>query len=153
MILEWMARLGAWGWLVFGMILLSAEILMPGVFLIWIGLAAMVVGLLSLALWETSWWVWEVQILIFAALSVISVLMGRRYLIQRGGATTDEPYLNQRGEGLVGRIVTLKEPIIDGRGRIHIDDTVWIVEGPDLMTGERVKVMAADGRGLKVEKI
>lgn len=151
MIAHWIVAMGPWSWLVIGAILLVAEILNPGIFLIWIGIAAVAVGLLSLALWDSAWWVWEIQLLLFAVFSVIAVLAGRRYFVSRG-QESDEPNLNNRGESLVGRTATLREPVTEGRGRIHIDDTVWIIEGPDLEAGSRVRVTAAHGRVLKVEK-
>ncbi len=151
MITDWVTSLGPWSWLVFGAILLGLEILVPGVFLIWIGFAALIVGLLSIALWETTWWVWEIQLLLFAILAGASVLFGRRYFLS-SGKDSDQPHLNERGAGLVGRTATLREPITDGSGRVHIDDTVWIVEGPDADVGTKVRIMSSNGRILKVEK-
>ena len=151
MIAYWVTLMGPWSWLAFGAILLIAEILVPGIFLIWIGMAAAATGLLSLALWETSWWVWEVQLVVFAALSVLFVLVGRRWLLARG-LQTDEPSLNNRGQSLVGRTAVLREPIAEGKGRIHIDDSVWVIDGPDCEAGTRVRVTQAHGRVLVVEK-
>ncbi len=137
-------------WWILGVVLLAAELAAPGVFLIWIGAAAIVIGLLSLALWETAFWGWQVQLLLFAALSGAFALAGRRFYSSRNQAT-DEPNLNRRGESLVGRTATLHEPIAEGRGRIRLDDTWWSVMGPDLPAGTQVKVVAASGRDLKVE--
>ena len=145
-------ELGPWGWWLLGLVLLAAELVLPGVFLVWIGAAAIVVGALSLLLWETSFWLWQVQLLIFAALSVVSVFLGRR-LLSNGNAVTDEPLLNQRGASLVGRTATLHEPVVEGRGRIRLDDTFWPVMGPDLPAGTRVRVTTSNGRDLTVEAI
>lgn len=145
-------ELGPWGWWLLGLVLLAAELVMPGVFLVWIGAAAIVVGALSLLLWETSFWLWQVQLLIFATLSVVSALLGRR-LLSNGNAVTDEPLLNQRSASLVGRTATLQEPVVEGRGRIRLDDTFWPVMGPDLPAGTRVRVITSNGRDLTVEAI
>jgi membrane protein implicated in regulation of membrane protease activity len=143
-------NLGPWSWWILGVVLLAAELAAPGVFLIWIGAAAIVIGALSLALWDTAFWGWHVQLLLFAVLSGAFALAGRRFYSSRNQAT-DEPNLNRRGESLVGRTATLHEPIAEGRGRIRLDDTWWSVMGPDLPTGTQVKVVAATGRDLTVE--
>ncbi|MBW6421667.1 NfeD family protein [Rhizobium sp. XQZ8] len=143
-------NLGPWSWWILGLLLLVAELLVPGVFLIWIGAAAIVVGALSLALWDTALWGWHIQLLLFAVLSVVFAILGRRIYAGRG-QTSDEPLLNRRGESLIGRTATLHEPIAEGHGRIRLDDTWWTVVGPDLPSGTRVKVTAASGRDLTVE--
>ncbi len=152
MILELIRSLGPWSWWILGLVLLALELLVPGVFLIWIGAAAVVLGALSLALWETSVWGWHVQLLLFAVLSVVFALLGRRFYSGRG-AKSDEPWLNRRGESLIGRTATLSEPIREGRGRIKLDDTMWSVMGPDLPEGARVRVVASSGRDLTVEPV
>lgn len=144
-------ELGPWSWWVLGMLLLAAELLMPGVFLVWIGLAALGTGALSLLLWDFAVWTWQVQALFFAAAAVLFTLMGRRHF-GRTDIGSDEPLLNQRGASLVGRTATLAEPIREGRGRIRLDDTIWIVSGPDLPAGTQVRVIASNGRDLTVEQ-
>lgn len=146
------AELGPWAWWVLGIVLLTLEVLMPGVFLVWIGIAAIITGALSLLLWETAWWVWQLQWLVFAALSIVSVLVGRR-LVLSDSKKTDEPFLNLRGQSLIGRTATLEQPITEGRGRIRLDDTMWSVQGPDLPVGTRVRVTASSGRELTVESV
>ena len=143
-------QLGPWSWWVLGLVLLAAELVVPGFFLVWIGLAAIIVGALSLLFWENTFWIWQVQLLVFAASAVIVTLLGRRY-VYNNNQTTDEPFLNQRGASLVGRTATLNEPITEGRGRIRLDDTFWTVMGPDLPAVSRVNVVASNGRDLTVE--
>ncbi|MBB5572965.1 MULTISPECIES: NfeD family protein [Rhizobium] len=143
-------ELGPWSWWVAGFVLLAAELIAPGFFLVWIGLAAVIVGALSLAFWDSAFWIWQVQLLVFAACAIIVTLLGRRY-VYNNNQITDEPFLNQRGASLVGRTATLNEPIAEGRGRIRLDDTYWTVMGPDLPAGTRVKVVASNGRDLTVE--
>ncbi|MDX3929297.1 MAG: NfeD family protein [Shinella sp.] len=152
MIARIVTELGPWAWWVLGIILLIAEVLMPGVFLVWIGIAAILTGALSLMLWDAAIWTWHAQWLVFAALSLVAVLAGRRWIRSRG-ETSDEPFLNQRGQSLVGRTATLDQPIREGRGRIRLDDTIWSVQGPDLPAGTRVRVIASSGRDLTVEAV
>lgn len=150
MLTAFLAEFGPWSWWVLGLILLAAELLLPGVFLVWIGLAAIAIGLVSLGLWQSAYWPWEVQLIAFALLSMVFVIAGRRFYAGPAGAS-DEPLLNQRGASLVGRIATLGEPVRDGRGRLKIDDTFWPVKGADMPAGTRVRVTAADGATLSVE--
>jgi len=149
MIAGLVSELGPWSWWIAGLVLLAAEMLVPGFFLVWIGLAALIVGMLSLLFWDSSFWLWQVQAIVFALLAVAATLIGRRLILRHG--ETDQPFLNQRAESLVGRTATLAEPIREGRGRIRLDDTVWRVSGPDLPVGTKVKVVATDGRYLTVE--
>ncbi len=152
MIAAFIAEVGPWSWWLLGLALLAAELLMPGVFLVWIGAAAIAIGALSLLFWEKPFWAWEVQALLFAALSVVFVFLGRR-LLSSGAGVSDQPLLNQRGQSLVGRTATLHEPIREGRGRIRLDDTFWTVQGPDLPAGTRVRVAKSIGRDLIVEAV
>lgn len=140
-----LSGLDVWAWFVLGGLLLVAEIAAPGAFLLWLGLAALATGALSLAV-ELSW---QAQVLAFAALAVAAVLVGRR--VSPGpGKASDRPFLNRRAQGFVGRVFTLEEPIVGGVGRVRIDDTVWRVTGPDTASGTEVKVVAADGAVLTV---
>lgn len=136
------AELGPWNWMVLGFVLLTLEILVPGVFLLWIGLAALIVGAISLMIWDAGFWTWEVQVVTFLALSLISAFAGKK-IMGKGNEATDQPLLNRRGDQLVGRTATLTEPITNGRGRVRIGDTTWRVSGPDLPAGVTVRVKAA----------
>ena len=143
-------ELGPWAWMVLGFVLLAAEIVVPGIFLLWIGLAAIATGLLSLLLWSAPFWVWQVQWLVFLALALVSAYAGKRIMTARADES-DQPLLNRREAQLVGRTATLSEPIKEGYGRIRIDDTMWRVHGPDAPGGARVRVVAVDNSILVVE--
>ncbi|MGO4836414.1 NfeD family protein, partial [Rhizobiaceae sp. 2RAB30] len=106
MIESLLSELGPWNWMVLGFVLLALEILVPGVFLLWIGLAALATGALSLFLWSTAFWIWQVQVLVFLVLSLVAAYAGKRLMAGRGDQT-DQPLLNRRGDQLVGRIATL----------------------------------------------
>ncbi len=133
-----------WMWLVLGLILVGVEILAPGLFLFWLGLAAGLTGLLAFVL-DLSW---QVEWTIFAVLALVLVGVGRELARRKGKG--DQPFLNQRGNALVGREFPLAEPIINGFGAVRIDDTIWRVSGPDAPRGARVKVVGVDGATLKV---
>ncbi|MDN2565039.1 NfeD family protein [Aquibium sp. A9E412] len=145
-------ELGPWNWMVLGFALLALEILVPGIFLLWIGIAAILTGALSLQLWGFDFWGWQAQVLTFLALALASALVGRLIMRRAAQEETDQPLLNRRAEQLVGRTATLDEPITDGYGRIRLGDTTWRVSGPDLPAGTRVRVAAASGARLTVEK-
>jgi membrane protein implicated in regulation of membrane protease activity len=146
------AELGPWNWMVLGFALLAMEILVPGVFLLWIGVAALIIGAISLLIWDASFWIWQVQVIAFLALALVSAYLGNR-LMGGTNAESDQPLLNLRGEQLIGRTATLTEPIREGRGRIQLGDTLWRVSGPDLPPGARVRVTSATDSELTVEAI
>jgi len=150
MIVEWFSDFGLWNWFILGAALLVVEILAPGVYLLWLGIAAILTGLLSFLLSNSGIWGWQAQVLVFLALSVICVLIGRRVFPTSGSEDTDEPLLNQRERQLVGRTATLEEPIREGHGRIRLGDTLWRVTGPELPAGAQVRVTDAAGGRLTV---
>lgn len=65
---------------------------------------------------------------------------------------TDEPTLNRPASGLIGRSAIVTEPIIDGRGKVRIGDTVWIAEGPDTPVDTRMRVTGTSGIALVVDR-
>jgi len=138
--------LGPWSWWALGLILLGFEILVPGVFIMWFGLAALAVGSFALIV-PTSW---SFQIFLFAVLSVIAVIVGRM-VVKYGPAADEKTGLNDRGGRYVGRTFSLTEPIANGEGRLNIDDTIWRISGPDLSAGRQVRVVSADAARLFVE--
>ena len=143
---EMFSTLGTWNWLIFGLILMALELLAPGVFLFWLGLAALLVGLISFAIHPP----WQLQLLMFAMFAAAAVPLWRRVARNNTAASTSNPFLNKRAKALVGRVFTLEKPIIDGSGTVKIDDTVWRVAGPDTPAGSRVKIVQADGASLTV---
>jgi membrane protein implicated in regulation of membrane protease activity len=140
------STLGTWNWLIFGFVLMTLELIAPGVFLFWLGLAALLVGLLSFALHPP----WQIQLLMFAVFAAAAVPVWLRLAWGRGAASSDRPFLNRRADALVGRVFTLEKPIVDGSGTVRIDDTIWRVAGPDAPAGSRVRVVQADGANLTV---
>ena len=143
---EMFSTLGTWNWLIFGFVLMALELAAPGVFLFWLGLAALLVGLVSFALHPS----WQAQLLLFAVFALAAVPIWRRLAATSRRASHGNPFLNRRSAALVGRVFTLEKPIVDGSGTVRIDDTVWRVAGPDAPAGSRVKVVRADGANLTV---
>ena len=143
-----LSGLSFWGWWIFAVLLMTLEMFLPGAIFLWIGIAAGIVGLLLLLLPDLSpTWQWT----LFALLSVASVLGAKRYLHGRP-IRSDRPTLNRRGEQYVGRQFTLEHAIRNGVGRLHVDDTMWKVAGPDLPAGTAIQVTGTDGTILKVER-
>jgi membrane protein implicated in regulation of membrane protease activity len=143
---EMFVTLGTWNWLIFGFVLMALELLAPGVFLFWLGLAALLVGLLSFAIDPA----WQTQLLMFAVFAVAAVPAWRYFARSASSHSVSNPFLNKRTEAMIGREFTLEKPIVDGAGTVRIDDTVWRVAGPDTPAGSRVKIVQADGASLTV---
>jgi membrane protein implicated in regulation of membrane protease activity len=143
---EMFSTLGTWNWLVFGLLLMGFELMLPGVFLFWLGLAALLVGLLSFVIAPS----WQLQLLMFAVFAAAAVPVWRRVAHSNSGVSNSNPFLNKRSEAMIGRVFTLEKPIIDGAGTVRIDDTIWRVAGPDTPAGSRVRIVRADGASLTV---
>lgn len=144
--IEMFATLGSWNWLILAAVLMALELIAPGVFLFWLGLAALMVGLVSLVVYSP----WQAQLLMFAAFAAAAVPVWRRLAIGTRPVDGRNTFLNRRAEALVGRVFTLERPIIDGIGTLRIDDTVWRVAGPDTPAGSKVTIVRADGASLTV---
>jgi len=114
---------------------------------LWMGIASGIVGVVLLIIPTTPW---QVQIVLFAVFSIASILAYMAYL-KRNPIATDEPRLNRRGEQYVGRVFTLTEPVVNGSGKIRVDDSTWKIIGDDCPAGSKVRVVAADGVLLKIE--
>lgn len=142
----YLVELGAWNWLIVAVVLLGLELLAPGIFLVWLGIAAAVTGVIALTI--DIGWQW--QLVLFAILAMVSVFAAHRYLRGNLDTPSDRPLLNRRALQHVGKSYTLAEPIENGRGKIRIGDSLWQVEGPDTPVGESVTVTGADGTVLQV---
>ncbi|MDR3499347.1 MAG: NfeD family protein [Parvibaculum sp.] len=140
------SALGPWTWWIAAAVLAILELVVPGIFFIWLAGAAAVVGAIILAVDLPV----TVQVALFAVFSVVAVWGSRRYL-GRHPIESDQPLLNQRAATYVGRVVTLEQPIENGRGKVRIGDTLWLAEGPDLPAGATVRVVRGDGAVLVVE--
>lgn len=139
--MEWLNELTFWHWWILAAVLLALETLVPGAIFLWMGIAAIVVGGLT---YFIPGWGWEWEILVFAILSLASIFLWRAYL-HRNPQQSDQPLLNQRGRQYIGRTFTLTEGIVNGMGKIRVDDSTWKVRGPDCPPGTTVIVNDVDG--------
>ncbi len=144
-----MESISFWHWLILAVLLIILEVLAPGAFFLWLGISAGVVGLILWTMPEISW---ESQLLLFSVISVVSIAL---WLIRlrKHPTESEDGTINERSQQYVGRVFTLVEPIIDGYGKIHVDDSFWQVSGTDCEKGTKVKVTSTDGMTLKVEPI
>ena len=139
--LDILSALGpVWTWVLIGLILMGAELAISGVFLVWLGIAAMITGL-ETALVPMPW---QAQILFFAGLSVGLVILAQKRMAGRPNS------LNRGANGLIGQEFRLDTAITEGVGRIRVNDTVWRVSGADAPAGTRIRVTGIDGTVLIV---
>lgn len=140
-------RWEVFGWAALAMLLLAAEALAPGAFMLWLGFAAVAV---FAAVWIIPDIPLLVQVLAFVLLSFASVQVYRTWFRGRE-VSSDQPALNRRTAALVGRVVPLERAIVEGRGRVQIADAYWEVTGPDLPAGTPVRISGGDAMTLDVE--
>jgi len=148
--MTWLSEIQFWHWFIAAVVLITLEmVVLPAVFFLWMGIAAGVVGLLLMLIPGMQY---MAQIIIFTVIAVVSLVLHKLYL-KNNPPATDEPTLNRRGEKYVGRTFTLHEAIINGVGKIKVDDSMWKVTGEDMVKGGKVKVTSVDGTVFKVEAV
>lgn len=144
-----MSTLTHWHWWVLALALIVLEVFAPGAVFIWMGFGAAVVGVILLIAPDLGW---EYQFMVFTVFSIVSIAAWKMY--QRKHPTeTDRPTLNRRGEQYIGRTFTLSEPVVNGLGKIRVDDSTWKIEGADCAAGTQVRVTGVEGTILKVENV
>ncbi|MCU1718505.1 NfeD family protein [Pseudomonas sp. 5P_3.1_Bac2] len=144
---EFVQQLSPWNWLALGTLLLILEVFGAGGYLLWIGLAAVSVGILSFVVGDIPW---SAQFVAFGLLSVVTVWLWHRHQ-QRTSQSPSQAGLNQRGSELLGREFPLHEAISRGRGKIKAGDSLWLVSGADMPAGSNVRVVGQEGVILLVE--
>ncbi len=137
-----------WHWFALAGTLLALEMVVPGAFFLWVGIAAALTAVLLLIF---STMIIEVQVSVFALLSVVTLVIWWKWY--RNPIATDQPNLNRRGEQYVGRTFTLTVPVVNNFGKIRVDDSYWKIQGEDCKIGASVKVVGVDGVVLQVETI
>jgi membrane protein implicated in regulation of membrane protease activity len=147
--MDWFDGLAAhWVWLTLGLVLAGLEMLVPGVYLIWLAAAAIITGVLTATL-DLSL---PVQVIDFVFLSLIIAFSAKRFLRDRPIASSD-PLMNRRGARLVGESAVVVLAIEHGSGRVKLGDSEWIARGPDAAVGERVRISGSEGAILLVEPL
>ena len=143
----WLLEPTYWSWWLLGLVLIILEMLLPGTFMLWLGMAALGVGLVVLLFPALDWqWQW----LLFAVLSLAALTVWWAYF-RKHPFHSEEPLLNRRGHQYIGRVFTLDVPIVNGQGKLRVDDSVWKITGEDRPAGTHVRVTGVDGVVLKVE--
>jgi hypothetical protein len=138
-----------WHWWIWGMVLLGVEVFAPGFFFLWFGIAAGVLGFVVLVDPSISW---QIQIIAYALLSLASIFAWQYWFRTRLTPLSDRPNLNRRSDQYINRVFTLEQPIINGRGRVRVDDSWWpVVAGEDFPADTMVRVVAVENMALRVE--
>ena len=144
--MDWLNGLEAhWVWLTIGVLLAGLEMLAPGVYLIWLGIAAIVTGVLTGLLHLSL----PVQVIDFVFLSLICAYSARRLLTDSPIASVD-PLMNRRMARMVGATAVVVQAIEHGRGRVHLGDSEWNVRGPDAPAGACMRVVGIEDGALVV---
>ena len=136
-----------WLWLIGGVVLLIAELIAPGFFLVFIGAAAIATGLAALLLPLSI----PLQLAIFAVLAFLAARIGGRRAYAMRYEHSPDPFLNDRAKRLLGRVVVVTEAIDTHGGRVRVGDSDWSARGGPAAVGERVRIVDIDGNCLKVE--
>lgn len=136
-----------WGWIVLGIVLITVELVVPAAFFLGLGAAAILVGLIVLVVPELDL---AAQLLFFSAFALISIVLAKKFIKNRVHES-EQPLLNLRGHQYVGRKFTLEEPIVNGQGKIRVDDSTWKINGGDCEAGVVVTITGVDGVVLQVE--
>jgi len=140
----------AWFWWALALALFALEAILPGAFMLWLGIAALASGVIQ-------WLFPEIGVVsqwgLFGLFAIVTVVLGRRYKARNPPKPSDHPLLNRRTAQLVDKVYALESPIVNGRGRIKVGDAFWAVEGEDLPAGARVRVIGVDGATLRVRGI
>lgn len=147
--MDWFNNLEAhWVWLTLGLLLAGLEMLVPGIYLIWLAVAAIITGVMTLAL-DLSF---PIQVIDFVFLALIIAFSAKRFLGEKPIESSD-PLMNRRGARLVGETALVVEAIEHGSGRVKLGDSEWIARGPDAAKGERVRIRGTEGSMLLVEPL
>jgi len=144
---EWLKEANLLLWFIFGLVLLCAELALPGIFLVWFGASALATALIVAVFLPFLAWQW--QIIIFLLCSVAAVLLSRRYFGKKQGG--DTPFLNNRIAELIGQNFVLETAISGNKGSLHIDDSLWQICGEDMPKGSRVRITGYKAGALEVE--
>jgi len=147
--MDWLGDLDAhWVWLTLGLLLAALEMLVPGVYLIWLAVAALITGVLTFA-FDLSL---PLQVIDFVFLSLIAAFSAKRFLGERPIESSD-PLMNRRGARMIGETALVVTAIEHGSGRVKVGDSEWIARGAETAAGQRVRIVGTDGSTLLVEPL
>jgi membrane protein implicated in regulation of membrane protease activity len=137
-----------WLWLIGGVLLLIAEVIAPGFFLVFVGAAAIATGLFTV-LFDLGT---VPQLALFVLYALIAVMLGRRFYANRSTDSAD-PLLNDPAARLVGKVVTVAAAVDEHHGRVRVGDGEWSARGGPAAVGDRVRITGVDGNCLNVEPV
>lgn len=137
-------NMAAWHWMSVGVAFLCFELMFPGIFMLWFGISGLVTaGLVYLFGFSGAF-----AIVIFLIIGVAVSMFGHKY-------QNKEPkfLVNNVKNMMIGKIITLPDPLQNGQVRVKIGDGHWTLTGPDLPIGAKVKVIEVSGNSLVVERV
>jgi membrane protein implicated in regulation of membrane protease activity len=137
-----------YGWWLLALLLVGAELMVPGFFMLWIGIAAAALGVVLLFVPDLGF---GMQSVVFTVFALISCFLYWRFVRHAMDEPTDQPHLNRRAEQYIGRRFVLETAIVNGVGKARVGDSPWLVEGPELPAGAAIEVVGVDGTTLKVK--
>ena len=148
--MEFFQALQAWHWLILGLVLLAAEALGAGGFVLGAAIAALLQAALVALIPDMSW---QMQLTIYAFTAVIlSVLYWK--LFRSYNEKSDNEQINDRASQMIGRRISLPEDLASGQGKIQFGDTLWRVSAQQpLQQGDLVEVKATQEMVLLIEKV
>jgi len=151
-IVRWIAGNSIAVWVIAGLVLLASEMLVPGIYLLWLGLAALATALVHAVIGPDM--ATLAQVAVFSGFATISIYGGYQYFYRNGQNTNpEEGAVNRRGAQHVGEIYSVFTAIQGGRGKVSVGDSQWLASGPDCPVGARVRVMEVRGTMLVVQPV
>lgn len=142
--------LASYGWWILALVLIAAELIAPGYFLLWIGVAA---GVMGIVMFVAPGLPFLIQAFVFGVLAIAICFVYWKYIRPTTELRDDQPLLNRKGARMIGRRVLVVEPFLNGRGKVTIGDSQWLAEGPDVPVGTAVEVIAVHGTTLRVKPV
>lgn len=144
-------ELNYWHWLLLGLVFIFIELATGTLFLLWLSAACLGVAAVLWVWPETPWLYQLAWYFLFVIISLVIWKLIRKLMPSQ---ETIAPHkLNRRSEQYVGRVFDLSEPIVNGVGKIRVDDSTWRVSGDDCSLDTKVEVVAAEGMILKVKPL
>ncbi len=142
--------LASYGWWIVALVLIAVELVAPGYFLLWIGVAAGIMGIITLLVPGMPF---LVQTVVFGLLAIGTCYLYWKFIRPATELRDDQPLLNRKGDRMIGRRVLVAEAFVNGRGKVKVGDSVWLAEGPDVGPGDAVEVVAVNGTTLRVKAL
>ncbi|EIJ68835.1 NfeD family protein [Pasteurella bettyae] len=148
--MDWLTTWSVWHWMILGFILLIGEIILPGIFLLWWGIAAIITAAIMALVPSISLTILGI---FYAILAFILSLVWWKYQHRKDAYDEAQTVLNQRQHAMLGATGIVQEFADTGVGRGYFGDTTWRIQGVELQVGDRIEVVSVQGITLKVRKL